>query len=233
MKELFDYQKVFGNWVNCPEFVNLINSGYFKLLIKFVKDNYKENECFPSDTTDIFKVFKTSSYKDIKVVILGDCPLFSKEGNGYAFGNNSFYNNKIASQNIRNAVEEYQNTIEFEFDYTLKKWANQKVLLLNRSLTISKVKENNHIHAWSKFTSAILNIIIDNNPGVIFCLWGKAQSEFFTEAIPDRKMIHCYTLLANNPKSKFVFKTDWSNDCFNKVNAIIKDNNGIEEIIKW
>jgi uracil-DNA glycosylase len=233
MKSLFDYQKVFGNWMECPEFVRLINSGYFKLLIKFVKDNYKENECFPVNTSDIFNVFKTSSYKDIKVVILGDKPYYNVESNGYAFASNNQYTCKIGCQNVRNSIENYKKNVEFEFDFSLKKWTNQKVLLLNRSLTISKVKENNHVHAWNKFNAAIINIIIDNNPGVIFALWGKEQSEFLLKAIPDRKLIHCYTLECNNPKSKYLFKKDWSNDCFNKINAIIEENNGIEEIIKW
>lgn len=233
MVELFDYQKVFGNWMYCPEFVRLINSGYFKLLIKFIKDNYKENECFPNNTSDIFNVFKTSNYKDIKVVILGDQPFFTKENNGYSFASNNDYSRSVTTNNIRLAVEHYKKNVDFEFDPSLKKWRDQKVLLLNSSLTISKVKENNHRHAWSKFTSAVLNIIIDYNPGVIFALWGERQSKFFLQAIPDKKMIHCYTLLSYSPKSKYLFKKDWSSDCFKKVNAIIEENNGIEEIIKW
>jgi uracil-DNA glycosylase len=61
----------------------------------------------------------------------------------------------------------------------LTEWAEQGVLLLNATLTVSAAQAGSHQKkGWEKFTDMVIKIISDKKEGVVFILWGAyAQSK--------------------------------------------------------
>ena len=66
---------------------------------------------------------------------------------------------------------------EYQFDYSLKSWANQGVLLLNRNLTVEHYKPNSHAYIWKDFTIELVHNLSNYNPNLIFVLIGRDAIE--------------------------------------------------------
>lgn len=235
-KELFNYDKVFGNWAKDKTFRAYLNSKNFELLVKFLKKEYtssSSNNIFPLQK-DLFRLFRISDYKNIKVVIFDINPVTDNDGNGLAYGlkNESLYFSRDLSK-IINKIEYDTDNLNINFDLTLSKWVEQGVLPINMTMSIKKGIVNSHMLMWSNFMSFLINFIIDNNPGVIFCLWGRIiERSFNTKVLPDK--LKFYDVLKGEHPSLAVNELrDWKNDNFKQVNEILENRYGKEECIKW
>ncbi|MEP5615460.1 MAG: uracil-DNA glycosylase, partial [Flavobacteriaceae bacterium] len=64
-----------------PEF----EKDYFKQLIQFVKQEYRQNTCYPKGG-DIFAAFDHCPFQEVKVVIIGQDPYHGpNQANGLCF----------------------------------------------------------------------------------------------------------------------------------------------------
>ena len=54
----------------------------------------------------------------------------------------------------------------------LSDWADQGVLLLNRSLTVWQASPNSHKRFWDALTRSLVQWISENAENVVFMLWG-------------------------------------------------------------
>lgn len=149
-----------------------LKSPYGDKLMEFLDTQYAMNKVYPHKDY-IFSAFKLCPWENLRVVIIGDAPITIGCPNGLAYGNDSssmFFGPEIQKIYDRVTLEYYSDTINLEFDFTLRQWAQQGVLLLNSSLT--RTSEGNHSKQWNKFINAVLNAINDYAPGTIFMLWG-------------------------------------------------------------
>lgn len=211
----------------------MIKSDYFKELIIYLNKSYEKKTIFPLKR-NIFRAFRYVPYNKVKVVIIGNTPNPNISANGFSFAN-SDETIRISPSlfKIRERVEQTYNSLDINFDVTLKHWALQNVMLLNTSLTIQAGIVNSHQKIWDNFIKVTINTIIDNNPGVIFCLWGKDVMKTFHEVVPENKLKFCYALKCIHPELAAKRNEEWNCNHFKQINELIKENNGKEFCIKW
>lgn len=175
--------------------------------IKISEPHYPKKE-------NIFKVYEID-VKDIRVVLIGQDPYHgSGQADGLAF---SVPEEKKIPPSLVNIFKELQ--IEFpERNYiflsgNLKKWFyNEKIFLLNSSLTVEPQKPGSHIKLWSSFTDATIKFISDNNPNCIFLLLGnfsKSKEKF----IKDKSKI----IYGVHPSPLSAYRGFFNSDIFKQV----------------
>ena len=145
---------------------------YFKELVSFVKQEYKQYQCFPPGS-QIFNAFEYCHFEDIKVVIIGQDPYHDiGQANGLCFSVNDGIVHPPSLKNIFKEIEQDLN-IPYPKSGNLERWAKQGVLLLNATLTVMEHQAGSHQKkGWEQFTNAVIEQISNNKKDVIFLLWG-------------------------------------------------------------
>ena len=152
---------------------NEFKKEYYLKIREFLKNEYKTQIIYP-DMYDIFNALKATSYKDTKVVILGQDPYHNPgQAHGMSF---SVKEGITPPPSLLNIYKE----IESEFGYHMPKdygylmsWAEQGVLLLNTVLTVRKNKPQSHKDCgWEIFTDNIIKILNQKDTPIVFILWG-------------------------------------------------------------
>lgn len=139
---------------------------------EFLKQEYSTKTVYPS-MYDLFNCFKYTDLYSIKAVILGQDPYHEKgQAEGLSF---SVPDGIEIPPSLKNIYKE----LESDLGYTpsksgsLKKWANEGVLLLNTVLTVRAGQANSHKgQGWEWFTDTVIKIISDTRENVVFILWG-------------------------------------------------------------
>ena len=129
---------------------------------------------------DVFKVFEMD-VMDIKVVLLGQDPYHGpNQANGLSFS----VNDKIKiPPSLLNIFKELKRTYpkrNYDFKHgNLNRWFyEEKIFLLNSSLTVKQSNPGSHMDLWANFTDDVITFISDKNKNCIFLLLGKfAQSK--------------------------------------------------------
>lgn len=155
-------------------------------------DKYKFNidELYNSGTVYpikeyVFRVFEMD-VNEIKVVLLGQDPYHSPgQAHGLSF---SVPSNVKIPPSLKNIYKELK--LEFperNYDFenktgNLEKWFyNEKIFLLNSSLTVIEGKPGSHMKIWEDFTNNVIKYISENNNNCVFLLLGlyaKTKSMF-------------------------------------------------------
>ncbi len=151
---------------------------YYQNLRKSLIKEYRDYRVYP-DMHDIFNALKSVSYKDCKVLILGQDPYHGKgQAHGYAF---SVKKGVRTPPSLLNIYKEMHDDIgSFIPDNgNLVKWADQGVLLLNTSLTVREGQANSHEKlGWEILTDRIIKLLNDRENPIVFIFWGRnAQSK--------------------------------------------------------
>ena len=133
---------------------------------------FKNNKNFYPKANDIYNAFKLCSFKDTKVVILGQDPYHQKgEANGLAFSVKK--GNKIPPS-LRNIYKEIHSDLGLVTHHSrdLSCWASQGVLLINFSLTVEDSKPGSHFSiGWSNIVESIIEIL-NKKHNLVYLLWG-------------------------------------------------------------
>ena len=145
---------------------------YFENLVGFVKQEYASNTIFPP-AGQIFNAFNTCPFNNVKVVILGQDPY---HGPGQAHGLCFSVNDGIQfPPSLQNIFKEITSDLGIPAPKTgnLTRWAEQGVLLLNATLTVSASLAGSHQgKGWEEFTDAVIKTISEKAENVVFILWG-------------------------------------------------------------
>ena len=145
---------------------------YYLELREFLKNEYKTKTIYP-DMHSIFNALKTTAYKDVKVVIIGQDPY---HGEGQAHGMCFSVQKGIKPPpSLQNIFKELNSDLGVttpphgELTY----WAKQGVLLLNTVLTVRSGTPNSHKGmGWEKFTDRVIAELNNKQTPVVFLLWG-------------------------------------------------------------
>lgn len=152
-------------------------SEYYLKLREFLKSEYSHHKIHP-DMNDIFNALKWTSFKDTKVVILGQDPYHGEnQAHGLAF---SVKKGVAIPPSLLNMYKELKDSLGLYIPNNgyLEKWARQGVLLLNASLTVRDGLANSHRNkGWEIFTTEIIKKLNERNDPVIFLLWGNNARE--------------------------------------------------------
>ncbi len=201
---------------------------YFEELIKYVKEEYAENSCFPAQD-QIFEAFNLCAFEDLKVVIIGQDPYHGEgQAHGLCFSVNDGVKHPPSLKNIFKEIEA-DLSIPYPESGNLARWAKQGVLLLNATLTVKSKNAGSHQNkGWEQFTDAVISMISEKKDHVVFLLWGDYAKKKGKKI--DRKK-HC-VLTSDHPSPLSANRGYWfGNKHFSKTNNYLK-NNGLP-IIKW
>lgn len=145
---------------------------YFQSLIQFVKSEYQSGQVYPKGS-NIFRAFDSTTFQDVKVVILGQDPYHGPgQANGLCFSVNEGVRIPPSLSNIYKEVE--ANTGErVDRSGDLNRWAEQGVLLLNATLTVRAHEAGSHQNkGWEEFTDAAIRALNEHKSGIVYMLWG-------------------------------------------------------------
>lgn len=192
---------------------------YFDELKDFVQSEYKNYTCYPQETA-IFAAFDFCSFKDLKVVVIGQDPYHGpNQANGLCF---SVKDEIKHPPSLINIFKEISTDLKQEYPQSgnLEKWAKQGVLLLNATLTVREHEAGSHQKkGWETFTDAIIKKISDENENVVFLLWGGFAKK--KVKLIDKKK-H-YILQTGHPSPLSANRGYWfGNEHFSKTNAFLK-----------
>lgn len=198
---------------------------YFQQLTAFVKSEYTSQTVFPPGK-EIFRAFDKCSFKEVKVVIIGQDPYHgSGQANGLCF---SVREGVRIPPSLMNIYKEIKNDLGKAPPASgeLERWAKQGVLLLNATLTVRAASPGSHQKkGWEIFTDAVIKKISDEKENVVFILWG-AYAQKKGEVI-DRGKHH--VISSPHPSPFSADRGFFGSKPFSKTNAYLRSK-GIKEI---
>lgn len=155
---------------------------YFVRLTSFVKTEYATHRCYPPGP-EIFNAFTLCPIDHVKVVILGQDPYHGPgQAEGLCFSVktgvalppslvNIFKEVKADTGRVPAVVRDVSGRAIY--DGSLRRWAEQGVLLLNATLTVREHQAGSHQRqGWEQFTDAVIRTVSAHCPHVVFLLWG-------------------------------------------------------------
>lgn len=156
---------------------------YYLKLRDFLKKEYKTKTIYP-DMYKIFEALRLTSFKDTKVVILGQDPYHGEnQAHGLAFSVQKGVNAPPSLVNIFKELISDLNCV-MPNNGNLESWAKQGVLLLNASLTVQANFANSHKNkGWEYLTDKIIYLLNQKDTPIVFLLWGnnaKQKQQFIT-----------------------------------------------------
>ncbi|AYE34176.1 uracil-DNA glycosylase [Clostridium septicum] len=145
---------------------------YYQDLRKFLIYEYKTKTIYPN-MYDIFNALKFTSYKDVKVVIIGQDPYHGpNQAHGLSFSVNKGIKTPPSLLNIYKELNSDLGCYIPNNGY-LKKWADQGILLINTVLTVRAHEANSHKNmGWEIFTDKIISLLNGKDDPIVFILWG-------------------------------------------------------------
>ena len=145
---------------------------YFAQLTESVRNEYRNNLCFPPGKL-VFNAFNLCPFDKVKVVILGQDPYHEQgQAMGLSF---SVPEGIMLPPSLQNIYKEIQNDLGKPIPTSgdLTRWAKQGVLLLNATLTVRAHIANSHqTLGWANFTDAAIEALNAHREHVVFMLWG-------------------------------------------------------------
>lgn len=200
---------------------------YYIELSKFLEQEYEEQIILPPKK-QIFTAFKTTSFQETQVVILGQDPYHGEnQSHGLAF---SVMPGVTIPPSLRNMLKELNSSLACKMPNNgyLLEWASQGVLLLNTVLTVRKGEPNSHRKkGWEVFTDAVIQALNKREDPVIFVLWGnnaKGKSKMITNS-------RHHILTAVHPSPLSASRGFFGCNHFKLVNEILKEQN--KKPIDW
>lgn len=194
---------------NSPGF----NKFYQKILLE-----YDKKTIFPPKDY-IFNALKLTSFKDVKVVIMGQDPYHGEhEAHGLSF---SVQKGVKIPPSLQNIYKELQDDLKIppKDNGDLTNWALQGVLLLNSVLTVEKDKAASHRGlGWEAMTDYIIKVLNTKNEPVVFILWGnfaKAKAKLITN--PNH-----YIIKSPHPSPLSAYSGFFGSKPFSKTNEYLK-----------
>ena len=202
------------------------NKDYFLKIKDIVRNEYKNKVIFPP-ANRVFYAFRKTSYRDTKVVILGQDPYHGEgEANGLCFSVNEGIK---MPPSLNNIYKELYDDLGIKRTTTdLSDWAKSGVLLLNSVLTVEKDKPASHkFVGWEEFTDNVIKKLNEKEEPIVFILWGnfaKGKMKYITNP---RHLV----ISSSHPSPFSVHQGFFGSRPFSRANEFLKKNNLKE--IEW
>ena len=173
-----DWRRELGPAIKAPS---------FQQLGTFIDQESQSANVFPP-RAQIFAALKRTPLKNVKVVILGQDPYFSKgQANGLAFSLNKGQPLPGSLKNIFAGLNA-DTGLPVPTTPDLGKWADNGVLMLNTVLTVREGKPNSHRKkGWEPFTEAVLKKVNEQSGPVVFLCFGNQAKDMVERLIDPSK----------------------------------------------
>ena len=162
----------------------------FSSTLNVLRRYYNQGLSIMPDSHNIFKAFEETPI-DNSVIIIGLDPYPQKSiATGIAFGND-LANGRI--KNISPSLVKLLEPLKVDntFDYSLKSWCNQGVLMLNSALTVIEGKPNSHQLLWRPFITSFLKNYSTYNQKVVYVLLGKTAQSLKPYILHNGNIMEC------------------------------------------
>ena len=202
------------------------NKEYFLKIKDIVREEYNKKVIFPP-ANRVFYAFRETSYKDTRVVILGQDPYHGVgEANGLCFSVNRGIK---MPPSLKNIYKELYSDLGIErTDTDLSDWAKSGVLLLNSVLTVERDKPASHkFVGWEEFTDNVIKRLNEKEEPVVFILWGnfaKGKMKYITNS---KHLV----ISSSHPSPFSVNQGFLGSKPFSRTNEFLRKN-GLKEI-EW
>ncbi len=194
---------------------------YFIKLVDFIDKEYHDKTIYPKKS-EIFNAFRFTSYKDTKVVILGQDPYHGiDQAEGLSFSVKNCVRKPPSLQNIFKELETDLN-IPFPKNNSLVPWSKQGVLLLNTVLTVEEKHPASHKDlGWERFTDEVISILNKKNTPIVFILWvsfARSKKKLITNNMH-------YIIESAHPSPFSAYNGFFGSKPFSKTNEFLEKNN--------
>ncbi len=189
-----------------------------KINIENIMSKIDFNQIVYPEVDKIFNSFNLCSYKDIKVVIIGQDPYHNEgQAQGLAF---SVPDKFPLPPSLKNIYAELNSDLGINnTSGDLTSWAKQGVFLINTSLTVEKNKPMSHSKiGWQDLVIRAIKEI-DKKENVIFLLWG-GEAKKFKKYISKRNHI----IESAHPSPLSCYRGFYGSKPFSKINEILTNN---------
>jgi uracil-DNA glycosylase len=230
-----EIQKKLVDSINHTDWYGLLNhfitKSEFQEILEELLFQVEEGKRFVPKIKNTLNAFKECSFKDLKVVVIGQDPypwLYKNHPDGTVADGLAFScGHSMKVQPSLQYMFDALGKAEEDRNPDLKYLAHQGVLLLNSAFTVEVNKPGTHYHIWKPFMNIILDAICYNKSGIVFILLGKVAQQF-EDMITEDNLI----LKASHPASAGYSKGVWDcSDVFNKTNEYLLERG--KTIIQW
>ena len=191
---------------------------YFAELTRFVREEYGRGRCYPPGS-QIFNAFNLCPFERVKVVIIGQDPYHEPgQAEGLCF---SVADGVPAPPSLQNIFKEISSDLgrPAPTSGSLRRWAEQGVLLLNATLTVRAHAAGSHQgHGWETFTDAVVRAINERKSGIVYMLWGSYAQRKGAIADPQRNCI----LKAVHPSPLSAYRGFFGSKHFSQANDYLQ-----------
>lgn len=185
------------NWIStCPTWDDII-TGFLKSetgnTLKLKIKELRETHTIYPESKNLFRAFTLCPYAKVKVVILGQDPYPDGSADGLAFSSSIKTKRPSSLKNIFAEImrTEYADGVDSSVIFlsnSLESWAQQGVLLLNRTLTVEAKKINSHKSlGWSELIGDVLTELNKIDRPIVFMLWGAHAQDLGTKYLNNKK----------------------------------------------
>ena len=191
---------------------------YFTDLVRFVKDEYATNVCYPQGG-NIFNAFDACPVEQVKVVIIGQDPYHEPgQAHGLCFSVQDGVQFPPSLQNIfKEIAAEYGKPMPSSGN--LQRWAAQGVLLLNATLTVrAHVAGSHQGRGWEQFTDAVIRQLAAQREHVVYLLWGSYAQKKAAMIDPSKNLI----LKSAHPSPLSAYRGFFGNNHFKLANDYLQ-----------
>ena len=199
----------------------------FKKFIQMINEKYNTSVVYPPKNY-VFNALKLTSYKDTKVVIVGQDPYHGEgEAHGLSF---SVQKGVKIPPSLQNIYRELYNDLGIKpaLYGDLTKWAKEGVLLLNAVLTVEKDKPASHRNlGWELLTDYIIKALNEKDEPVVFILWGNFAKEKKKYITNPKHLV----LTSSHPSPYSANSGFFGSKPFSKTNELLIQNN--KKPIDW
>ena len=198
---------------------------YYVELFRFINNEYKTQTVYPPKD-EIFAAFNHTPLDSVKAVIIGQDPYHGPgQAEGLCF---SVKKGIVIPPSLVNIYKELHDDIGCDIPShgSLKKWADQGVLLLNSLLTVRAHNAMSHSgHGWEEFTDAVIDILDKQDRPIVFILWGSPAQKKARKLTNPKHLI----LKSPHPSPLSAYRGFFGSRPFSKANDFLTQN-GIEPI---
>ena len=191
---------------------------YFTRLVASLVQASAKAQVFPPVPL-IFNAFNLCPFPTVSVVILGQDPYHDNDqAEGLAF---SVPPPLRPPSSLQNMYKELKADVGFSPPQhgSLRKWAEQGVLLLNTSLTVTAHQPLSHKgFGWETFTDAVVSALNRDAKGVVFLLWGSHAQKKAAAISQGRHFV----LKAAHPSGLSAHRGFFGCRHFSQTNAILE-----------
>lgn len=198
---------------------------YFKRLTDFVRGEYAQGACYPPGK-EIFNAFNLCPFDKVKVVIIGQDPYHGPgQAEGLCFSVKDGVDMPPSLVNIfREVADDTGRTLPSTG--SLRRWAEQGVLLLNATLTVRAHQAGSHQgQGWEVFTDAVIQHLSAEREHLVFILWGSYAQRKGQVIDRSRHLV----LMSAHPSPLSAYRGFFGNHHFSRCNDYLIEH-GIEPI---